>query len=345
MRRGLIIILALALSLMLVSSACAPAKPEAVSVEDFYKNNTVTIIANGSIGGGTDFGARLFSTYWAEVTGGPAMPVRVMPGGGGIEGLNYVYNADPDGLTIGTTHHPSDLAVPQLLGVTGPDFDPRDLGYLGFFGGDPYTFFIPADSTAETLDDLKKEGKIICGAADVGGMPSVAVTVAIEILGLEADVVHGYETVEMGLAMKRGEIMGCALEASTGGEMVDKGFLKPFCAMTFERTDWFPDTPSIAELVDLTPEREDMIMFIEAMIAGKSFYAPPGVSADKLTYMRNAFEQIMSHEAFVKYAKTRWPIWVQPLTGEELQADVTRVLSMSPEKVDAVRALFEQYIS
>jgi len=331
------------LSLILVSGACAP-KPEAVSVEDFYKTNTVTIVANGSIGGGTDFATRLFASYWAETTAGPAMPVRVMPGGGGIEGLNYVYNAEPDGLTIGCTHHPSDLAAPQLLQTPGPDFDPRELGYLGFFGGDPYMFFLSVDSPHETIDDLKNAGKLVFGATNPGSMGSVGTVVGVEALGLTADIVHGYEGSELGLAAKRGEIEGFSFEASSGGVMVDKGLTKPFCSLTFERTEWYPDTPAITELVKLTPAQEDMILFVEAVIAGKSFYAPPGIAQDKLTYLRRTFETIATSEPFVKQAKTRWKIWSQPLTGEQLQADVDRVLGMPPEKAEAVRALFGKYV-
>ena len=126
MRRWkIMIILVLVLSLMLASSACASAKPKVVSVDDFYKNNMVTLIVNGGVGGGTDYAGRVLASYWGETTGGPPMEVRVMSGGGGIEGLNYVYNAEPDGLTIGNTHHPADITGPLLTGGVGPKFDPR----------------------------------------------------------------------------------------------------------------------------------------------------------------------------------------------------------------------------
>ncbi len=343
MRRGIIILLVLSLSLFLVSGACAK-QPEAVTAEEYYQNNMVTIIANGSVGGGTDFASRLFASYWGETVNGPAMAVRVMPGGGGIEGLNYVYNAEPDGLTLGATHHPSDLSAPQLLGVPGPEFDPRELSYLGFFGGDPVMFYLSADSPYNTLEDLKGAGKLIFGATNPGSMAAVGTIIGVEVLGLTADIVLGYEHSEMGLAAKRGEIEGFAAEASSGGVMEDKGLSKVFCSLTFERTEWYPDTPAVTELVQLTPDQEDMIRFLQALVAGKSFYAPPDLAADKLSVLRHAFNQIMSHEAFVKQAKTRWAVWSKPLTGEELQAEVDRVLSMPPEKGDAVRNLLDKYI-
>jgi len=333
----------LALSLMLVSGACAP-KPEAATVEDFYRDNTVTIIANGGQGGGTTFSARLFASYWTEYTGG-AMLVKVMSGGGGIEGLNYLYNAEPDGLTIGDTHHPSDLAAPQLLQTPGPEFDPRELGYLGAFGFDPQMVFLAADSPYNTIDDLKKAGKVVFGASNPGSMTSVGIITFIEIAGLDnAEVVYGYEASEMFLGVKRGEIAGYSLEGGTGKVSVDEGFTKPLVALRFERTEWFPDTPAIAELVDLTPDQKDMVAFVEALVGCKSFYAPPGVAEDKLTYLRRTFGKITSDEGFRAQAKVRWPVWEKPVTGEALQESVSNVLSMPEAKLEAIRASMEKYV-
>ena len=343
MRRGLIIIMVLALSLMLVSGACAP-KKEAATVEDFYRDNTVTIIVNGGQGGGTAMLGRLFASYWTQYTGG-AMLVRVMSGGGGIEGLNYVYHAEPDGLTIGDTHHPSDLAAPQLLQVPGPEFDPRELGYLGAIAFDPQFVFLGADSPYNTIDDLKKAGKIVFGASGPGSMTSVGIITFIEIAGLDnAEVVYGYEASEMFLGVKRGEIVGYSLEGGTGGVIVSEGYTKPLVTLRFERSEWFPDTPAITELIDLTPDQEDMIAFVEALVGCKSFYTPPGVEADKLTYLRRTFDKIASDEGFRAQAKARYPIWEKPMTGEALQESVGNVLGMSPAKLEAIRATMAKYI-
>ena len=112
------------------------------------------------------------------------MLVKGMSGGGGIEGLNFLYNAEPDGLTIGDTHHPSDLAAPQLLGTIGPEFDPRELSYLGAFGFDPQMVSLGADSPYNTIDDLKKADRIVFGASNPGSMTSVGMLAFIEVAGL-----------------------------------------------------------------------------------------------------------------------------------------------------------------
>ena len=334
----------LALSLTLISSACAP-KPEAVSVEEFYQNNTVTVVTNGSVGGSTDRAGRLFASYWAEITGGPAMKATVMSGGGGAEGVNYIYNTQPDGLTLGNTHHPSDMAAPYLLGTAGPEGDPRTLGWIGFFGHSPWVVFVGVDSPYETVDDLKKAGKQVWGSGDPGSVTSVGGIVAIEIFGLDADVVFGMESGEAALAAKRGEIAAYNMSGDSGLMAVEKGLVRPFVTMALERSEWFPDTPAITELVQLTPEQEGMIVFIEALVGGKSFFTPPGIAADKLNYLRRTFDTIVSHKGFVRQAKVWYPIFATPLPGEELETDLNRALSMPPEKAAAVGALVQKYIS
>ena len=145
------LIIVLAFSLSLISAACAPSQDD-LSAEEFYAQNGPTLIINGGVGGSTDFAGRTLAVRWSEYSGGPAMPVRTMSGGGGIEGLNFVYNSAPDGLTIGSTHHPADITAPILLGSTGPDFDPLTLNLIGLYGREPQLMMV--DTQYDTVDDL-----------------------------------------------------------------------------------------------------------------------------------------------------------------------------------------------
>jgi tripartite-type tricarboxylate transporter receptor subunit TctC len=274
------------------------------------------------------------------------MVVKVMSGGGGIDGLTYVYNSKPDGLTIGNTHHPSDMTAPKLLGTPGVSFDTRTLSWIGFFGFDPDYMWLSVDAPYKSIADIKKAGKVVFGALSPASSGTVGMIVAINILGLtNADVVMGYEAPELGLSVKRGEILGYTLESSTGGVEAKKGFVKPLYAMSFKRTPWYPDVPSIVELAGtLTAEQEDMLRFVEALVSGKSFFGPPGVPADRLEYLRRSFDKIMANEGFLKQVKVRWSIWQQPMTGEQLDKDIKTVLGMPKEKIEATRKLVEKYV-
>ncbi len=342
MRRWKITSLSIIVALSLMLSLACTATPEAKTVEEFYQINNATIVANGSVGGGTDFAARLVASYWSEATGGPPMLVRVMPGGGGLEGLDYIYRAEADGLVIGDTHS-TDLPSRALLGTEGPEFDPLELSYLGFFGAEPSYFFVGADPPYETLDDLRKAGPLKLAGETPGSSIATSGMAALEILGLEGEIIYGLDTVEMALAVAKGELDGYGISAGTGGDGVNKGFIRPFVTLTFERTAWWPDTPAITELVTLTPEQEDILKFLAALIGGKSFYAPPGVPADKLNYLRRTFDKIVSMKPFVRQAKGRWPVWATPLTGEQLEENLRAALGMSAERRQAVLGLHDKY--
>ncbi|MFC2067865.1 Bug family tripartite tricarboxylate transporter substrate binding protein [Chloroflexota bacterium] len=345
MRKGFIlIILTLSLLAVLAGGACVQPDSGEMSAGDFYQDNMATIIVNGGVGGGTDYSGRLFASYWGETTGGPPMEVRVMSGGGGIEGLNYVYNSKPDGLTIGITHHPADITSPILLGGPGPEFDPLELSWIGMLGFSVEVFVLPLDSPIKSIEDLKNAGKLVFGQSTPGGAGSISSAALIEIFELDAKIVHGYESPELGLALRRGEIDCYSIVGNIALDDMERGFVKPFLVFTAERSDWFPDTPVVTEVIDLTPKQEDYIVFIEALGAVKSYFGPPGIPLDRLTYLRRTFDQIVSNEAFIKQAKLRFPVWQTPLPGEGVEADINRVLSMSPDTIESVRSLFEKYI-
>ena len=328
--------------------APAPApKPEKLSPEEFYKKNQVTIIADSSPGGGTDFIARLFASYWTEFTEGPAMPVRVMSGKGGVRGSEYVFNAEPDGLTIGNTHHPRTMILGPVLGLPGPEFDRSKLGYIGFMGAAPYFFAIAENLPYTTVDELKHgEEQILLGAKVVGGSTFLGSVVASEVLGLDAKIVAGYEIREIALAAARGEIHGQGSEAQTILPDIENGLTKPIAVLAYQRhSDWF-DVPAVPEIVDkLTPAQEDILAFLDAAKAGKTFFVPPGTPPDRLEYLRHIFTEIMSYKPFLKLASKRWPVWVEPLTGEEIEQEILRVLNMPAERTEALRkVLMEKYV-
>ena len=343
-KRKIFKILAAGLFLMLVAGIGTALSQ---SAEEFYKENIPTIVANGGVGGGTDFSSRIFSSYWPEVAGGQPMIAKVMSGGGGIQGLNYVFNAKPDGLTIGITHHPSDITVPRLLKLPGPKWDPRKLSWIGLFGQTPQFVAFKKGSNIKTMEDLKKlnaKKKLIFGAGNVGNSPSLAGSIAIAILGLDAKLVHGYESPELPIALVRGEIDAYVSDGSRIRQNMEKGFLEPFTSITFKRTAWLPDVPAITEMVQINPDQKDMIEFMEALVACKSIYAPPGIPADRLNFLRRSFEKIMKHKGFIKQIKRSYKVLEPYTTGEELEKKVNSAIGMAPEKVELVRNLFQQYI-
>ena len=341
MRKYMIILLALALSVILLTGACAPKPDSGITTADFYRNNMITLYVNGGVGGTTDYEARIFSSFWSEATDGSGMKVEVKPGGGGTEGIMEVYNAEPDGLSMGITFHSSDFYGPPLLETFGIEFNPREMSWIGIQGAEWRELVV---SPGTTVDDLRNKKDLKLGATNVGGAIFTGDIVFIELLDLDAKIVAGFEWSELPLAMDRGEIDGWSSETSDTSYLVDKGFADPIISGTFERSEFYPDLPAITELVDLTPEKEQLLTFLTSAFArGRSFYTTPGVPADRLDYLRRAFDKIMATPSFKDQLSRVFKVWTTPWDGEKVTKDVDTVMGLSPEIVDSVKNLMPKY--
>ena len=80
--------------------APAPA-PASENPEAFYKDKVLTFAQYFDMGSGEDLAIRAMAPYIVKNTGARAMNIISMTGAGGIEAINNVYSAKPDGLTLG----------------------------------------------------------------------------------------------------------------------------------------------------------------------------------------------------------------------------------------------------
>src|SRR4051812_21075269 len=97
----------LRLPMMLVVAALAGfiAQPVGAQAPLNLKGKTVTIYVAGGVGGGVDNFARTLAPYLGRhLPGEPTVVASNMPGGGGVQAVQYLYNvAAKDGTAIGTT--------------------------------------------------------------------------------------------------------------------------------------------------------------------------------------------------------------------------------------------------
>src|SRR5262249_60281141 len=109
--RLLIRVIALLGGLAIVSLAAQSALAQ--SVEAFYRGKALNMIVGGSPGGGFDTLARAIARHMGRhIPGTPTIIVRNMPGAGGTQALDHLYNAaEKDG------------SVPALVNNT-PTFVP-----------------------------------------------------------------------------------------------------------------------------------------------------------------------------------------------------------------------------
>ena len=131
--------------------------------------------------------------------------------------------------------------------------------------------------------------------------------------------------------------------ASTN-EDIKKGFVKPpFCVLDWDRSEWWPDTPTLPEIVELSPQQEAFFSLFVAMAQGRPYFMPPGVPADRVQFARDAFDKIVTMKGFLRQGKLRWKVWEEPKRGEEIAEFMNEVTAIPREDVARFEQLVQKY--
>jgi tripartite-type tricarboxylate transporter receptor subunit TctC len=89
------------------------------------------MIIGAGTGGGNDLLGRVVARHISKhLPGNPTVVPQNMPGAGGIQAANYIYNIAPkDGTMLGIV--PGSLPIGPLIGVAGTRFDPPKFTWVG----------------------------------------------------------------------------------------------------------------------------------------------------------------------------------------------------------------------
>lgn len=320
--------------------------PTVVSAEEFYKKNTVTLIVPAAAGGGIDYAGRLFASFWFDVTGGTIV-VKNVVGGASMVGVNGVYEAKPDGLTIGVDAMGGAIIAPALFKDPAVRYDPKKFNWIGVVGESKYVLTISSKLPYKSLDELKQMQGFRFGLLRLFGDAGLAATLLIDALPLNnAKLVPGYQgTAEVSLALGRGEIDGHTYAGHIARDDIAKGWGKapPLVVFDVKRTAEWPNTPALPEVVKLTPQQERLFTVVRAVCGGRAFFLPPGVAQDRVQFVRDAFDKMVKLDGFIRMGKTAWPVWVEPARSVELTKSVDAVFTIPQDDITRFQQLVEKY--
>ena len=317
---------------------------------EFFKGKTVRLVVGTSAGGAQDEWARFLAPHLGRnISGGPDIVVQNMPGGGTVIAANYIYNiAKPDGLTLGLVN-PA-IYVDQLLGAKEVKFDWPKLSWIGSPERIDQVLFIRTDFPQKTIDDLRKAPEAPrCAATGRSGAGYFLPRLLEEGLGLKVQMVVGYGGGgDMNLAMEKGEVQCRAgtVSAYVGREptrtWAANGFVRALVQSGTKRYAKLPDVPTIYELMETykTPEATRRVakVLLSSGDLGRPFFGPPGMAADRLKILREAFTKTMSDEALLAEAnKKKWDL--DPMTGQELEALAKEIMIQPPEVIERVKKI------
>ena len=328
----------LLLAAIVVATSCAP-KTEPATPADFYKGKSIELVSTASPGILTDLIIRIMASHLSGDTGASTM-VSTMMAASGMEGMNHLYKAEPDGLTLGVTTSIKFLAN-KIFDEPVAEYEFEEFSYIMSTGRRLTHFYVSPEGPYQTVAELQAATDLTLGSSSPAGYHTLANLTVIKILALDAKVITGFKgSSAVALAVKRGELTGYGMEINHA--RIEAGLIKPLFVLATERDPRFPNSPTITELVSLSSEGLALVRLWETALVNSSlFAAPPGMPEDRLAFLRDIANQWAQDEGFRKE--------IDAVSGEEVQAYVTgeevnRTMLDTAAGIDNFQAIFTDLI-
>jgi tripartite-type tricarboxylate transporter receptor subunit TctC len=334
------------LSLLFVLLGVTTAFPQA----PYFQGKTMTIVVGYLAGDGYDIWTRLLAAHMGKhIPGNPNMIAQNMPGAGSMIAANYIYNvAKPEGLTMGSIG-PS-LYLDQLIGKKEVQFDWAKFGWVGSTENTPWLLFMKTDTPYKTIEDVRRAKQPPkCSATGSGTSGHFVPKLLDEALAAKFTLVMGYRGgAEQDLAFERGEVVCRSISIPTFFAREPfltwrKSNLVRILMQTGRKRDpKMPDVPTIHELMNEYKTPASTRALVTAILAsgdlGRPFIVPPGVPAERLKILRDAFRKTMADPAFLADVKAR-KLEVEPEFGEDLEIIAKEAVSQPRDIVERMKKL------
>jgi len=338
--RGFLILASVA-SVLCVQSADVRASA------DFYAGKTVRIVIGASMGGEYGLYSQLVARHIGRfVPGKPTVIVQSMPGGGGMNALNYVANVAPqDGTVLSLPH----VNIVQE-GLLNPKvrFDPRKFQWIGRLREQLQVGVASAKSNVKSLADAKSQ-VLIAGATAANNPTALNPRILNTLAGTKFKVVTGYRgTGEVAIAWERGEVdvltTGWDNVVRRYSELLRSKKIHPVYVYGMQRPKELSDVPLVSEFARTKDEQAFLQIYSIGPEIGRSLAAPPGVPRDRVEMWRTAFTMMLNDPEF-KQAVADGNIWINPLNGDELASRVKRAIAIPAEAIERSRKFYEQLLA
>jgi tripartite-type tricarboxylate transporter receptor subunit TctC len=318
----------------------APAAAQTDPIAEFYKGRQINLVIAHEVATGYDVYARLLAQHMGKhIPGNPRFVPQNMLGASGINGANLLFNISAkDGSAIGTFAHT--VPLDPLIGQGAAKFDPSKFNYIGNMEESVGVCAVWHEAGVSNLNDLiAKETRF--GATATTGPPSQMAAALKNLIGGKVRLIHGYKGAPgVKLAIEKGEVAGiCGLPMSTiraqWSDVLDSGKLKPFVQLSGPKGA----VPGIEHVYDRAKSDEDRQVYdliFGILRLGKIFAAPPGVPAERVKALRDAFNATMKDAEFLAEAK-RIRIDISPATGEEVAAFIAGIYKSPPSVVERAK--------
>jgi tripartite-type tricarboxylate transporter receptor subunit TctC len=199
-------------------------------------------------------------------------------------------------------------------------YDADKFNWLGSTGPQNEVILVWRTAEVTTIDQAKKH-EIILGATGPASGLVIIPAVMNSVLGTKFKIVTGYRTSEdVNLGMERGEVQARAFSigsiASQHPDWIAAHKVAFLAQVGIKRDKLLPDVPLLTELAKNEEQRRIFELLSSAPALGQPYIAPPGVPADRIAVLREAFAATLRDAAFLAEAeKIRFDI--EPMGADE----------------------------
>ncbi|MCL2670293.1 MAG: tripartite tricarboxylate transporter substrate binding protein [Syntrophaceae bacterium] len=264
----------------------------AVAAEKFPVKPIIFIVPLEA-GSSADMGARVLAEKLQTILGQPVV-ITNKPGGGSSIGNREIFNAKPDGYTIGMST--AAIFMNKLQGLL--PFDHNDLTVIGsYLSWSPGIIATtkskqPFNTIQEVIAAAKaRPGDIVLSTGSVGQVWWVAAMDFLKKTGLQFNVVPQTASSAATLLQVAGGHADIGItDITTSKSQIDAGNVKALAMLSEKRLPNYPNVPTMKELgVDA------------ATLSTHLALAPPNLPADIRDILLKAFEKAVTDPGFTEW--------------------------------------------
>ncbi|HEY5063915.1 MAG TPA: hypothetical protein VIJ04_03675 [Xanthobacteraceae bacterium] len=306
------------LALAPLSAASAQSSPP------FYQGKQIELDINSSVGGGYDLYARLLARHMGKhIPGDPTIVPKNMVGASGLRLANWLASAAPrDGTVMGAVSRAT--AFEPLLGNAAAQYDGTKFAFIGS-GNDEVSVCVTwHTSGVATFADALARDVTVGASGGIGDDTYQFPAVLDRMFGAKFKIVRGYPGGnEINLAMERGEVQGrCGIPWSTvkaaRPDWIDDKKVNFLMQFSLAKHPDLPNVPLVTDLAKNDEQRKILRLIFGRQIMGRPFALPPGVPAERIAELREAFDATMVDKDYLADA-AKMKLEVKPVSGEQIE--------------------------
>jgi tripartite-type tricarboxylate transporter receptor subunit TctC len=321
--------------------AAVSSVPVAVPAADFtLQGKTVTLYAALGLGGGGDTNARTFLPYLAKVLPGePTIIVKNMPGGGGIQGVQYLYNVAPaDGTAFGLT--PGGPVKEPLMGDgSKANYDLRKFHWIGSMSSEDSVCAIWHASPIKSVADAQKN-QVALAATGASSNSTLVPILINDLIGTKFKPISGYDGGTSLLAVERGEVDGRCMSIgairSARPQWLRDSQIRMILITGDSPDPEAKDVPRLPAMLKTDADRKALDFFSMPDEIQNPLMLPPAVAPEVVALYRRAFDQAITNETYRAEAN-RLQQNIQPHAGDEVQKIIAAMYDTPKDVVDRVK--------